>query len=555
VGALLVLGTRLVRQARLQNEEDEAQRWAQVNERAEARCRRDWSKLPEDGLELLDPEHPYASDLDLLGPSSLFQLVNTAHTRHGQRALAGLLCEPASLDESRARQQAVRCLVVELELRQRLETLTLPPPAPAEAPRSVLRPRKTEPARADVDRLLAWVEDPQRLLSRRALIWAARALPPCTLAALLASQLFDASPMIWRGTLLLQAVLVFRTHREAGELFGIVSRWQGTFTRLSEALRLLDGSRLGAALLVQLRETIQMDRGSAWLELQRLDRILGWFGLRNSEWAHPVLNVLTCWDIHTVVELEGWQRASGRRLRVWLEALGQLEALCSLAGAAHDNPELGFPELADGPPCFEAAALGHPLLGADRRVYNDVRLPAPGRALLVTGSNMSGKSTLLRAIGLASVMAFAGGPVCARQLRVTPMQVFTSLRVNDSLADGVSRFYAELARLRRLLAASRAAPVLFLIDEILAGTNSVERGIGARWVLTELLSAGALGAVSTHDTQLCQLPAGLMERVEQVHFLESLEGEALVFDFRLREGPVKAGNALRLMRSLGLSVP
>jgi hypothetical protein len=542
----------------LQREEDDAGRWCVVNERAEARCRRQWSKLPEDGLGLTDPEHPHASDLDLFGPSSLFQLVNAAHTRHGQRALAALLSEPASLAESRARQAAVRCLVAELELRQRLETLTLPPPAPPEAPRSVLRPRprQVEPARADVDRLLEWVEAPPRLLPRRALIWAATVLPPCTLAALLANQLFDVPSMVYAVTLLLQGTLIYRTHRDAGELFGIVSRWQGTFTRLSEALRLQGGLRLDAALLEQLRQAVQVPSGSAWQELARLDRILGWFGLRNSEWAHPVLNVLTCWDIHTVVMLERWQRASGQRLRAWLEALGQLEALCSLAGAAHDNPELVFPELGDGPACFEALALGHPLLGADRRVCNDVSLPGPGRALLVTGSNMSGKSTLLRAIGLATVMAFAGGPVCARQLRVTPLRVFTSLRVNDSLAGGVSRFYAELARLRRMLAATRApVPVLFLVDEILAGTNSVERGIGARWVLAELLSAGALGAVSTHDTKLCVLPAELMARVEQVHFLESVDGEALAFDYRLRPGPVKAGNALRLMRSLGLALP
>jgi DNA mismatch repair ATPase MutS len=297
------------------------------------------------------------------------------------------------------------------------------------------------------------------------------------------------------------------------------------------------------------------DAASAERELARLDRILGWFALRNSEWGHPPLNLLASWDIHCVLALERWQRDAGGRLRGWLEALGQVEALCSLAGAAHDNPDFIFPEWIEGPAAFVAEGLGHPLLAPSVRVDNDVSLSGPGHALLITGSNMSGKSTLLRAIGLASVLAMAGGPVCARRLRLAPMSVHTRLRVNDSLADGVSHFYAELERLRAMLAATRGSiPVLFAIDEILAGTNSVERGIGARWLLGELLRAGALGAVSTHDGQLCQLPDELMSRVERVHIRESFHEGALVFDYRLYPGPVQAGNALRLMRSMGLEV-
>jgi DNA mismatch repair ATPase MutS len=169
---------------------------------------------------------------------------------------------------------------------------------------------------------------------------------------------------------------------------------------------------------------------------------------------------------------------------------------------------------------------------------------------------MSGKSTLLRALGLAGVMALAGGPVCASSMRLSPVLVHTSLRATDSLSEGVSRFYAELERLRAMLARSHGElPVLFLIDEILAGTNSVERGIGARWVLGELLRAGALGAISTHDTALCQLPATLMDQVEQVHFRESVDVGKLAFDYRLHAGPVRGGNALRLMRSLGFAIP
>jgi DNA mismatch repair ATPase MutS len=205
---------------------------------------------------------------------------------------------------------------------------------------------------------------------------------------------------------------------------------------------------------------------------------------------------------------------------------------------------------------FEAIGLGHPLIPARQRVANDVVLTGPGSALLVTGSNMSGKSTLLRAMGMSAVLGLAGSAVCATRMRLSPMRVYTSMRISDSLSAGVSHFYAELEKLRQALGATRGdVPVFFLLDEILHGTNSEERQVGARWVLGELIQAGAIGAVSTHDMALCALPPTLMHKVRTVHLRESVEGERMTFDYKLRPGPVSGGNALRLMRSLGLDVP
>jgi len=268
------------------------------------------------------------------------------------------------------------------------------------------------------------------------------------------------------------------------------------------------------------------------------------------------VNALTGWDIHCVLRLEAWQRRAGRAARRWFAALGELEALSSLAGHASDEPAASFPRLAPDGPYFDAEALGHPLIAAADRVVNDVTLSTPGQALMVTGSNMSGKSTLLRAMGLAVVLAHAGGAVCARRLALRELGLGTSIRVSDSLADGVSHFYAEVRRLRDVVAAARGPrPLLFLLDEILHGTNSRERQIGARWVLAELLAAGASGAVSTHDMELMRLPAELSDRVEVVHFRESATEDRMTFDYRLRPGPVREGNALRLMRHVGLPVP
>jgi DNA mismatch repair ATPase MutS len=290
--------------------------------------------------------------------------------------------------------------------------------------------------------------------------------------------------------------------------------------------------------------------------MKRFERVVGWFDLRHNGMIHPFANVFLLWDAHCLLRLEAFQRDAGRNARAWFHALGEVEGLSSFAGLAFDEPSYAWPEVEDGSAHFTATALGHPLLSSTARVSNDVNIPAPGHALLVTGSNMSGKSTHLRSMGLAAVMALSGAPVCASRLRISPLAVRSSIRISDSLSGGVSHFYAEVSRLRGVLDATAGSlPVLFLLDEILHGTNSEERQVGARWILAELLRRDAIGAVSTHDVGLCRLPPELMEKVAQHHFRESVEDGRMTFDYRLRSGPVSGGNALRLMRLVGLDVP
>jgi DNA mismatch repair ATPase MutS len=321
-------------------------------------------------------------------------------------------------------------------------------------------------------------------------------------------------------------------------------------------LKLLETLPADSKALSELQRSVQTQEGERpSLAMRRFERIVGWFELRHNGLVYPFINVLLLWDIHCVIALERWQLSCGKVLRGWFLTLGELEALSSLAAFTADNEDYVFPELVDEP-VFEAEGLGHPLVDKGKRVNNDVHLPGPGRGLLVTGSNMSGKSTLLRAVGINAVLALSGAPVAARGLRLFPLAVRTSMRISDSLSQGVSHFYAELRTLKSVLDAARGStPVLFLLDEILHGTNSRERQIGARWVLGELLRLGALGAVSTHDEGLCQLPEPLASQLEQVHFRETMAGDEMNFDYRLRQGPVTSGNALRLMRSMGIPVP
>ena len=259
------------------------------------------------------------------------------------------------------------------------------------------------------------------------------------------------------------------------------------------------------------------------------------------------------WDLNCAGFVERWRGEVGPRMAAWFESLHELEALASLAGYAFETPEATFPQFS-AEPQFLAEGLGHPLVPRARRVDNDVRLPAAGDALVITGSNMAGKTTLLRAVGVNAQLAFAGAPVAARSLVLGRLAVSTSMRIRDSLGDGVSRFYAEVNRLKLVTDRAAAGPSLFLLDEILHGTNMRERLIGARGLVLGLLDRGALGAVSTHDLALGELATERPGHVHNVHFEEQVEGEVMTFDYRLRPGVVTSSNALRLMRAVGLDV-
>jgi DNA mismatch repair ATPase MutS len=287
----------------------------------------------------------------------------------------------------------------------------------------------------------------------------------------------------------------------------------------------------------------------------QLRAAVSYFELRYQGLIYPFANMFLLWDVHCTVKLEHWQERFGKAARDWFSVLGEIEGLSSLAGLAFDEPKFCFPELV-AEPRFLAENLAHPLIPPPSRVGNDVALPGPSTALLVTGSNMSGKSTLLRSLGVAYALAYSGGPVCAARLELGSLRLATSLRIRDSLEEGVSHFYAELHKLKAVLDATlEPLPVLFLLDEILHGTNSRERQIGARWMLAQLLQRGALGALSTHDMELCRLSPELMTHTRLVHLREDVKGQEMTFDYRLREGPVSEGNALRLMRRIGLEVP
>lgn len=539
----------VVYHARVIETQEAAERRAALNQDALLRVTGRFRELPQDGKRFADPNHPFADDLDVFGPASLFQRISVAHTRFGEEALARFLAQPEALDAIRLRQEAVHELAPLLDLRQELESLSFAITGSASGDKTRRR------AVPDPAALLAWMERKEGLKSD-AIVPIASKLAVAVTAAGIALWSFGKGPLLFLAGLAVHLLLLFRASAHTRSALQASGELEGAFDRYGRMLRLVEGLELKSQLIGDLKARLRAAGRPPSVAMAELARIAGFADLRHNGLVYPVINLITMWDVHVTLALEGFRERTRGVLGDWFAVLGELEALSSLAGLAHDEPDFHLAEIAEDGPCFVADGLSHPLIPADRRVLNDVSLAEPGTALLVTGSNMSGKSTMLRSMGLATVLAFAGGPSCVRRLRLQPQRLATSIRVSDSLESGVSHFYAEVRKLKAVVkAASGDGHVLFLLDEILHGTNSRERQAGARWVLAELLKRGAVGAVSTHDEELCRLTPELMTRVTLVHFRETVENDEMTFDYVLREGPVKAGNALRVMRLAGLDVP
>ncbi len=509
-----------------------------LNQRGVARLDDRWHDFPHTGAEALPEGHLYAADLDVLGKGSLFQRLDETGTRSGEAMLISWLLSPADPATVAQRQASVRELGPAIDFRQALIT----------------EARMAGKDKADPARFIDWAEAPSALRSIRWAFPLAHVLPPLTIAAGLAAanDLLSALPF-WIGVLL-QIVVIGIIRKPIASLWSALSLSERGFVRFEQTFAAIDAQKFTAAPLVALQKGLQDAGPSVSARLTSFTRLLGFAELRNSGQLHPVINALTLWDVHVLFRVDRWREQNGHGVRRWFEALAQLEALSSFATWHFERPDDVFPEVVDSDATLEATQLGHPLLTAP--VRNDVHLPRPGSALVITGSNMSGKTTLMRAMGLNSVMALAGLPVCAHTMKVARLQVMTSMRLKDSLERGVSYFYAEVQRMKKLLETSKANPraTLFLLDELFMGTNTRERQIASRQLMVMLLDSGAIGAVTTHDLSICELATERPELVRNVHFRDEVKGDDMTFDYTLRDGVVQTTNALEVLRRAGVPV-
>jgi DNA mismatch repair ATPase MutS len=323
---------------------------------------------------------------------------------------------------------------------------------------------------------------------------------------------------------------------------------------LSEVLVRMEREQFRCPLLAGLRASLDAEGEPPSRQLARLKRLVENLDSRDNVVVR-VLEPFILWTPHLAVRVEDWRAQSGSAVRRWLQAAGDMEALCSLASHAFEHPADPFPEFVPEGPWIEGEAIGHPLLSDDKVVRNDIRLGGALQVIVVSGSNMSGKSTMLRTLGVNAVLAQAGAPVRARRLTLSPLAVGASIRLTDSLQGGVSRFYAEILRLRQILDETAGSlPVLFLIDEFLHGTNSHDRRIGARALVLGLVERGAIGLITTHDLALADIADELGERAANVHFEDQIEDGKISFDYHMRPGVVRKSNAIELMRQVGLEI-
>ncbi|HEY6644317.1 MutS-related protein [Povalibacter sp.] len=500
-----------------------------------ARLEDRWMGAGQQGERFNDPHHVYAADLDLFGHGSLFELLFTGRTRMGEECLARWLLAPAGLQEVRARQEATTELLDRLDLREDIAGLG------ADVPVGV-QPQA----------LIEWAESPNRLTPRW-LLPMAFVLPALAIAGAYA----------WYRWGLISALLLVLI-AEGGVIRLFKKELQQAMQSTEQAfedLKLLAGlierierEPVQSARMSELKQQLSSHSVAASAAMSRLATIVQWIESRRNP-LMQLLGLPLLYPLHVSLAAERWRNDHGKAVRTWLGAIGEVDTLLSIATYRFEHPHDSLPEFTDGPASVRASQLGHPLLPATRCVLNDVAIVDPTRVLLISGSNMSGKSTLMRTIGINAVLAMAGAPVRAASFELTPLQVGASIRVNDSLHEGSSRFYAEITRLRQLLDLTRQPlPLLFLLDELLQGTNSKDRRIGATGVLRGFLDRGAIGLISTHDLALIDIDTAGSARLRNMHFQDELIDGRMKFDYTLRDGVVTRSNGVELMRSIGLEV-
>ena len=532
-----------------------AQRSILFYERGLGRIEDRWAGAGEPGERFRDEHHLYANDLDLFGRGSLFELLSIARTGAGEERLAEWLKQPASAHEVRARQDAVAELTPALDLREAVASsgVDVGVSAAASATASpVASPGASTAAGVDSDALVSWAERAP-VLGGRWLRGVAAGLTIGTIGtAGYAAITGNYAYLI--GVLLLEAGFSIPQRRRVQQALHAADSPARDLDVLAHVLDRLEREDFTTARLTALGRQLETAGVPASVAIRRLHRLVELHDWQHNQFFAPVAAALL-WGTHLAWAIEGWRRLHGSHVRTWLGTVGDFEALSSLSAYRYEHPDDVWPEIVAGNAGFDGTAVGHPLLPAARMVPNDIRLWGDTRLLVVSGSNMSGKSTVLRTVGINAVLALAGAPVRAASLRMTPLAVGATLRIQDSLQEGRSRFFAEITRIRELTDKARGpVPLLFLLDELFHGTNSHDRLAGASGILRSLLGCGAVGMITTHDLALTAVADALAPRAANVHFEDRFEGGEIQFDYRMKPGPVTRSNALALMRAVGLDV-
>jgi hypothetical protein len=492
-----------------------------------------WAGQGDTGQRFLDPNHLYARDLDIFGTGSLYELISQAASAPGQHTLADWLLHPAEPAEIIQRQDAIRELAPRLDLR---EQLALAADAIHEGTPEALT-RWAESTEATVPGWLLYAAPPL------ALLWVASMF-----------YWFATSNYIWFVLLsFLNAALTMRFIGAVKRAAADVLQISPLLGPLHRVLAVYESQPFDAMRLAVLTSAVRSDGLPPSRAIAKLERNLEW--LESSDnWFVKLVNRFVFWTPLCMLAIENWRRRHGSHMRAWLSSVGDFEALSSLASFSYEWPSCCFAALRADAPALDAIGLTHPLLPRSTAIPNDLSLDAAHPLIIVSGPNMAGKSTLLRAVGLNVVLAQCGAPVCCRSFSVSRIAVGASITVQDSLQSGLSRFYAEIQRLKQITDLAAAQPTLFLLDELLSGTNSHDRRVGTEALLRGLLARNAIGLITTHDLALTEIATAFNTEAANMHFGDRFSAGELHFDYKLTPGIANSTNALQLMRSIGLEV-
>ncbi len=493
----------------------------------------------EDGSGFIPKEHDYANDLDIFGHASLYQYVNRTNGEMGSNLLAAWLSKPAKPEIILKRQEAIKELSKSHEWRQRLQAFG--------AAKKIQLATQT--------RLENWFAEENRFINSKILI-ALRFLVPLFIITILILNISDVLSNYVRNYCLLAAALfAFYISKKVTPLHQQVSKIADELDVLAESIGLIEETKFTAPLLQQLQNHFREGTGIASKKINQLKKILDRLDLRYNFVVFIPLDILLQWDLQQAMALEKWKNKNQDQVVTWFAALGEFEALNSLSILAFNHPQWCYPVLEKDHFSMAGKEIGHPLIPADKCVNNPIAIDKIGELMLVTGSNMAGKSTYLRSIGINTVLAMAGSPVCASEFKLSPVQIISSMRIADNLEESTSTFYAELKKLKTVIdKVNNNEPVFILLDEILRGTNSLDRHTGSAALIKQLIKHNAVGIIATHDVELATIKKEFPNGILNYHFDVQVNNEELYFDYKLKEGICTSLNASILMKKIGIEL-
>ncbi|MBQ6820074.1 MAG: DNA mismatch repair protein MutS [Clostridium sp.] len=517
----------------------ESRLYIEINNKGINRIEGNFKNQDDNGKEYLDEKHGFTSDLDIFGRNSLFQMINSTKTKFGRERLKDMLSlrKTPKIEEILANQESIKELGKNVEWRQELEV------------KSTLKKSGVE----SINDLLKWAEETKE-------ITLALKVVPYIFISITAISIFLVISNILPVTYLIlifmiNYVVVKLLTKDLAEIINLFSKHKKDIEAYTNIIELIEKKNFKSSSLNKLKERLSNDNKDSLKEMKSLKSLVDWLGDSTGNAYYLILNVTILSDTFILKNLEQWRKVNGKNLKGWLEAMGEFEALSSISNLAFDFEEWSFPEIVSEDK-VEGVNIAHPLLG-EKAVSNSFKLSSKNgvysKVALITGSNMSGKSTFLRTIGLNLLLSYIGAPVCAKSFSCSIFNIYTCMRTKDNLEENISSFYAEILRIKILIeAAKKGEKVFFLLDEIFKGTNSRDRHEGAKVLINQLVKNGAMGLVSTHDLELCDLEE-TRDWLKNYNFQEYYQDNKIKFDYTLREGKSKTQNAVHLMKLAGIN--